>query len=88
MTEKFIYVFNETDKNTLLSHGYVLVQEPREKKAPIKKKTAKGKNAEAEIETPTEVREEVKYWVFANKSTRDLVFNSLEKYVFSNQLNL
>lgn len=84
MQEKFIYVFSETDKNSLLSHGYELIQEPKPKKSTIKKKTAKGK----ETIEPEEMKEEIRYWVFLNKSTRDLVFNSLENYVFSNQLTL
>lgn len=84
MFEKFIYVFNEADKNLLLSRGFELVQEPKAKKASTKKKSAKSKD-DAEVE---EVKEEVKYWVFLNKSARDMIFNSLESYCFSNQLNL
>lgn len=84
MFNKFIYVFNEADKNVLLSHGYELIQEPKPKKVAPKKKSAKDKEG---VE-PEEVKEAVKYWVFLNKSTRDTVFNSIENYVFSDTLTL
>ena len=80
--EKFIYVFSESDKDLLLSHGYSLIQEPKPKKVAPKKKGAKGKE-EIELE---EIKE-VKFWVFLNKSTRDIVLDSIE-YVLSNQLTL
>lgn len=79
MTDKFIYVFNESDRDALLSHGYILLQEPKSKKTTAKKKSAKDK------EEPEETQE-TRYWVFENKSTRDLVFNNLDTYLFSNVL--
>ena len=89
MFDKFIYVFSEADKNALLSHGYVLLQEPKATKATVKKK-AKAKDGDEvdDIEEVKEVKNEVKYWVFMNKSSRDMIFNKLEKYVFSNTLTL
>lgn len=77
--EKFIYVFSENDKNTLLQHGYQLVQEPKKKKPT---RTKKGEKAEEVVEE----KEELKYWVFLNKSVRDMVFYSLDNYVLSNTL--
>ena len=74
---KFIYVFNESDRETLLAHGYVLVKEPKKKRAA--KKAAK-EGAEAEV------KEELNYWVFANKTVKDLVFDSFENYVLSDTL--
>ena len=93
MTDKFIYVFNEKDKNTLLAHGYELIQEPKAKKTP--KKKAKAKDEEfsmkakgKDAETVEDTKDEVKYWVFLNKTARDMVLNRLEGYVFSDTLTL
>jgi len=79
--DKFIYVFSEEDKNTLLSCGYTLLKEFKPKKASTsKKKGAKDEDAEVPV------KEEPKYWIFANRSARDMVFNSLGHYVFSDTL--
>lgn len=78
--DKFIYVFSEADKNTLLLNGYTLIKEPKQKKS-----SGRPKKGEDEKEDQVE-KEEVKYWVFANKTVRDLVFSSLENYVFSDTL--
>lgn len=78
--EKFIYVFNEADKNALLSRGYVLVQSPKKKKSAGRPKTKKDADAEV-VE-----KEELQYWVFENKSVRDMVLYSLDNYVLSNTL--
>ncbi len=79
---KFIYVFNETDRDTLLSRGYVLMKEPTQKKSVSKaKKNTKEKDVQEDVE-----KDVVKYWVFANKTVKDMVFDSLENYVFSDTL--
>lgn len=83
--DKFIVVFSEHDKDALLSHGYSLIQEPKPKKAAPKKKTAKGKEVAEEV--VEDIKEPVLYWVFLNKSAKDLILDSLEFYVYSNQLN-
>lgn len=93
MSDKFIYVFNEKDRDELLFHGYDLIQEPKAKKA-TKKKTkskdaevsTKGKKKEPVVDE--EEKEEVKYWVFLNKTARDMVFSKLDNYVFSDTLTL
>lgn len=81
---KFIYVFSESDRDALLSHGYVLIREPKVKKAPVRMKKG-AKDADTDVVAVPE-KEERKYWVFANKTVKDMVFNSLGDYVLSDTL--
>ena len=81
--DKFIIVFSEADKNTLLNSGYELIKEPKQAK---KKASTKKKDAKSESESAVVEKEEVKYWIFLNKSVHDMVFNSLESYAFTNTL--
>lgn len=88
MLGKFVYVFSEEDKNVLLNHGYTLLREPTIKKP---KKNTKGKFAETKdaVDCQDEWAEAIigsKYWVFENKTSKDLVFESLGKYAFSDSL--
>ena len=72
--EKFIYVFSESDRDTLLRRDFTLAKEP-------KKKRGKAKPTEDEKAT-----EELSVWVFYNKSVRDMILDSLDHYVLSNVL--
>lgn len=85
MIEKFIYVFSESDKDTLLSHGYDLIKEPKKKKTAPKKRINSKLKDEVDVEP---IKEEKPYWVFLNKSARDMILKSLDNYVLSNQLSL
>ena len=80
--EKFIYVFSEADRDALLSHGYVLLKSPK-KKRPVKQKKVEDEEVK-EIKEPQ--KEEIKIWIFANKSARDMILDSMDEYAFSNIL--
>lgn len=80
--EKFIYVFSESDRDILLSHGYALLKSPK-KKRPVKQKKAEDGEEKEYIEPQ---KEELKIWIFANKSTRDKILDALDEYAFSNIL--
>jgi len=78
--EKFIYVFSEEDKNTLLDHGFVLAKEPR--KVVSKKKATEETQADKAVKK----KKEMKVWIFYNEATQVRVLDSLSEYALSNIL--